>query len=355
MLRKFLPFAFLVFLGVFLTVCAFSAVPSSPIQIFGVWHCGSDLCGWDHIRELSEFDSRNHWLIDRGDGVPAVNLVVLSFVNPLKLLNRTTDQYTMNGIPAGMTADIVKYFENKNVRVMLSIGGFTYTKDWDTALAADPSQLGANAAQVAKQLNVGTEIDYENDHNPNIAGLQKFIDAYRLILPYDKTGQNPAARLTIDLGSDDGYLRALSQVATRDWLTTSHPLLDYANAMVAYDEADSATMEAGWEEHVSGNDTVPPLAPAKLTGSLFITSRRQVTPECLDFESSLQNKTENFVRNISPHGSGTSAGLLGYMFWAAECPGSRAACTVPPNICSAVSIGAKAFNISIPMPALRQD
>src|SRR5450759_4234840 len=49
----------------------------------------------------------NRWLIDRGDGRPSVNLVVLSFVHPLKLLNGTTDSTTLNGVPRGMTADIV--------------------------------------------------------------------------------------------------------------------------------------------------------------------------------------------------------------------------------------------------------
>ena len=258
MLKTFLAF----FSGVFCIlalsqiVAAFGPVPSSAIQIYGVWHCGSDLCGWDHIRDLGEFDSKNHWLIDRGDGIPAVNLVVLSFVNPLKLLNHTTDSYTANGIPLGMTSDIVNYFESKNIRVMLSIGGFTYTKDWDAALATDPSQLGIDAAQIAKGLNVGIEIDYENDRNPNIAGLEKFIDSYRSALPYDKTGKKAPARLTIDLGSDDGYLSALSQAATKNWLTTTRPVLDYANAMVAYDEADPSTTEAGWQEHVFGNDSI---------------------------------------------------------------------------------------------------
>ena len=70
------------------------AVPTSasPIQVYGVWHCGSDLCGWDRIRDMTDFDSKNHWLIDRGDGSPSVNLVVLSFVNPLRLLNLTNDR-----------------------------------------------------------------------------------------------------------------------------------------------------------------------------------------------------------------------------------------------------------------------
>jgi hypothetical protein len=43
-------------------------------------------------------------MIDRGDGSgpPSVNLVVLSLVQPLKLLNKTTDSQTLNGVPLGM-------------------------------------------------------------------------------------------------------------------------------------------------------------------------------------------------------------------------------------------------------------
>src|SRR5213592_2119795 len=62
---------------------------ATPIQIYGTWHCGNDACTWATVRDMTDFDAKNHWIIDRGDGVPSVNLVVLSFVNPLKLLNQT--------------------------------------------------------------------------------------------------------------------------------------------------------------------------------------------------------------------------------------------------------------------------
>jgi len=105
-----------------------SVASATPISIYGAWHCGNDYCTWGTVRSVSEFDSKNHWLIDRGNGVPSVNLVILSFVEPLKLLNKTTDSTTLNGIPRGMTADIVNYFKSRNIRVMLSIGGITYVK-----------------------------------------------------------------------------------------------------------------------------------------------------------------------------------------------------------------------------------
>lgn len=48
-----------------------------------------------------EFDLANHWIIDRGDGTdkPSVNLVVLSFLEPMKLLDAVTDNAFLNGVP----------------------------------------------------------------------------------------------------------------------------------------------------------------------------------------------------------------------------------------------------------------
>jgi hypothetical protein len=94
--------------------------------------------------------------------------VVLSFVNPLKLLDNITDDRTLNGVPRGMTADVVSYFKDRGIRVMLSIGGITYTDDWNAALAKDPEQLGTAAAAVATRLGVGIEIDYEENSSPNL-------------------------------------------------------------------------------------------------------------------------------------------------------------------------------------------
>src|SRR5215472_15898705 len=122
---------------------------AAQIEIYGAWHCGNDFCTWSTVRNMSDFDTKNHWMIDRGDGVPSVNLVVLSFVNPLKRLNKTNDSQTVNGAPIGMNSAIVSYFTSHNIRVMLSIGGITYTNYWNTALNTNPTQLGTYAAQAA--------------------------------------------------------------------------------------------------------------------------------------------------------------------------------------------------------------
>ncbi|MFM2146083.1 MAG: hypothetical protein RL732_919, partial [Bacteroidota bacterium] len=169
---------------------------ASSLQIYGVWHAGNDACTWASVRTVDEFDSKNHWIIDRGNGQPSVNLVVLSFVNPLKLLNRTNDAATSNGLPKGMTKEIINYFKSRNIRVMLSIGGITYTQDWNSALASNASLLGDRAARLADSLGVGIEIDYEENSSPNLTGLQDFITAYRSRIPYDATGAKHSARLT---------------------------------------------------------------------------------------------------------------------------------------------------------------
>jgi hypothetical protein len=331
------------------------------VSIYGAWHCGNDFCTWASVRNMTDFDTRNRWLINRGDGSPSVNLVSLSFVHPLRLLNKTNDAGTSLGIPIGMNQAVVDYFKTRGVRVQLSMGGITYTDAWNQALATNPVQLGLNAADAAQRLGVGFEIDYEENTNPNLVGLQAFINAYRSVHPYDASGTNPAARLTIDLASGDRWLIDITRKATADWLNTTTPVLDYANAMVPSRQPNSAaSATADWQEHVDGKPQfgppILPLAPAKFTGALYIVTGSKAAPECTSFSSSLINSTGSFVQSVAPNGAGTTSGMLGYMFWAAECSSTRRVCTVPPNSCEGgVGVGATAYGIPIPMPALRQN
>jgi hypothetical protein len=326
----------------------------TQMQVYGAWHCYTDGCGWLSVPNMTTFDTDNHWLIDRGSGQPSVNVVVLSFVNPVELMNLTTNSTTTNGIPIGMNTAVVNYFQSKGVRVMFSIGGIRFVKNWDKALSSNPTQLGinaANAANAAKQFNVGIEIDYEKSSNPNLTGLQQFISAYRSVVPYDATGNNFAARLTIDLGNDDLYLQSLSAYATAHWLSTSTPVLDYANAMVASQKTTVSALETGWAQHVNGVTGVPPLAPAKMTGSLWLIAGQ---PNCATFSTSDQKTAANFVETIPPNGAGTTNGMLGFMFWAAGCQGQGTGCTFPPTTCEGgMGVACTTFNIPIPMPPLR--
>src|SRR5438874_2885980 len=294
-------------LAIFLSMAALTA--QGQMQVYGLWHCYTDACSWASVPQMTLFDTNNHWIMDGGDGHPSVDVVVLSFVNPVKLMNLTTDSGDVNGIPICMTTPVVNYFQSKGVRVMMSIGGISYTKDWDKALGANPTQLGINAANAAKQFNVGMEIDYEKSSNPNLNGLQQFVTAYRSVVPYDATGSNFAARLTIDIGDGDTYLTALENYAVTNWLKTSAPVLDYANAMVGSQKTNVATLESGWQQHVDGlSGSVPPMAPAKLTGSLWLIGGK---PNCNNFSNSDQNTAASFVETLAPAGAGTTTGVLG--------------------------------------------
>lgn len=327
----------------------------TPISVYSAWHCTADFCTWATAEDATTFDNQNRWMIDRdmnGSYHPSVNNVTFSFVQPVKLMDNTTDSGDINGVPIGMNTTAVSYFENRGVRVQFSIGGQTYTSDWDTALATNPTALGTNAANAAKSFNVGMEIDYENNRTPNLTGLQAFVNAYRAVLPYDPTGANQAARLTIDLGAGDTYLTQIANYASTNWLKTSNPVLDYASAMVVSQNTSVSKLEAYWSQHIDGYNGVPPVAPAKLTGSLWLTGTDN---DCKSFANSNQKAAGNFVQTVAPAGAGTTVGMLGFTFWAAGCQGTSTACTFPPNTCqNGIGAGATAFNIPIPMPALRQ-
>jgi len=330
----------------------------TPMQIYGVWHCGNTYCDWSDVRDAETFDAANHWIVDRGDGSgqPSVNLVVLSFLNPLDVL-RMTDEGSANpsGVPPGMTQKIVDYFKDAGIRVMMSIGGVTYTDFWDEALATDPWQLGLNAASIATTFDVGIEIDYERNLDPNLAGLELFIEAYRSVHPYDASGFNHAARLTIDLAAGGRYLQDLNRHATIYWLDNDNPVLDYANAMVHR----SSGTPSHWQEHVDGKPTydpvIPPKAPNRFTGGLYLKGNMA---NCKDFYSSEQWEHAEYVQTVAPNGEGISVGMLGYMFWAAEYPSARKnyTATVPPDTCEdGMGTAATIFDIPIPMSGLRQE
>lgn len=92
-------------------------VPPTPaqtkMQVHGVWHCYTDGCNWFSVPDMVTFDRDNHWLIDRGNGSPSVNVVAPGFVNPGDLMNLASSSHTKNGIPVGMEAAVVNYFQSK--------------------------------------------------------------------------------------------------------------------------------------------------------------------------------------------------------------------------------------------------
>src|SRR6185436_19692711 len=113
------------------------------------------------------------------------------------------------------------------------------------------------------------------------------------------------------VAAGDRWLIDLNRYATQYWLQTSDttvaPVLDYSNAMVTGSPTD-------WQEHLDGKPNygppVPPLAPAKFTGGLWVKGG---IANCNDFNSSLQKSYANFVQTAAPNGAGVTRGMLGYM------------------------------------------
>ena len=71
------------------------------------------------------------------------------------------------------------------------------------------------------------------------------------------------------------------------------------HAMVTARRSNNAqSVIDNWQEHVDGKPQfappIPPLAPAKFTGSLWLTGRSPV-PECVDFFNSQQYETADYV------------------------------------------------------------
>ena len=322
------------------------------LSVYGVWHCGNTFCAWSQVRDMAEFDHANRWIIDRnsaGDHRPAVNLVVLSFLKPMELLLGTTNNAFANGIPVGMTPEVVAYFTSHGIRVLLSMGGVTYTDSWNQALAANPGLLAQRAVAAIESLGAdGLEIDWENGTPTaaQMAAMETFIATYN---------EQTSAALTLDLAVGNRYLQELSRRAAADWLPNGH--IDYVNAMVPRGEPDTTQ----WQEHVDGKaNYAPPIlpkAPAKIAVSLWLTNGRTPHANCVDFSASMQLAKADYVQTVQPNGAGLTMGFLGYMFWAAECPSTRNVCTTPPNSCeSGLGVGASRFDIQpLDFSALRQN
>ena len=146
------------------------------------------------------------------------------------------------------------------------------------------------------------------------------------------------------------------QKATADWLKTTNPVLDYANAMVPARQPSASGAIENWDEHIDGKlqyvTEIPPLAPCKFTGALYI-SGNSPTAECVNFYSSIQYTNRDYIQKIMPNGAGQTSVMLGLMFWAAECPSTRQTCVT--NCSNGLGEGSKYFGMSVPMPALRQN
>lgn len=337
-----------------------SQIPPKTFPIFGAWICDSQPynCTWsDPITSADlatggSFDKKYHWVIDQ----PALNLVVLSFVNPEELLEKFNSSLVVDGLPIGMNQEVVNYFKSRGLRVMLALGGVAYNEDWNLALATNPKQLALNAAAVAQKLGVGIEINFEDPDMtlPRMSQLEDFIVTYRSVHPYDATGQNPAARLTIDLPIGNGFLHILDEWASRRWLQNdSDPKmkLDYANSLVADKQFTAPEYQKHWQENLDGSsDLTPPIVPlvgSKFTVSLYLEDSKKLYDECTNFPNSLLSYRQTGQYVITHK-------ILGYMFWAVGNPIGQIN-TYPPHTCqNGLGKATEFYGIPVPMPPLPQ-
>ena len=299
---------------------------------------------------VAEFDSQNHWLIDRGDGRPSVNLVVLSFVNPLRLLNQTTDAAKLNGVPRGMTQDDRQLLHVRGIRVMLSIGGITYTDDWDTALAAerdaarpagrrrgDASSASASRSTTSRtaspNLTRPAELHHRlpggpsvrrHGHRPGAPGSPSTSrpatagsSTSTARRPPTGCAPTPRCSTTPTRWCRPGSRRRRPRRATgRSTSTASH---------------STARRSRRWRR---------PSSPA----ALYIAEGSKVRPECNNYGASVHEGHRAVRADGRAQRCGTTAGMLGFMFWAAERPSTRGVGTVPPNTCEGgVGAGATAL------------
>jgi len=259
--------------------------------------------------------------VNRGDGKPTANIVVFSFLSPLDLLRNTTNGAFLHGVPRGMTKKVVQFFQSKGILVVFSIGGesFSSNGNWDQALA-DATTLARNAAVVAKTFGVGMEIDYEVDNAGKAAALNNFVKAYRQIIPQS---EDPSAILSVDMGSDLGYLEAVAKLASQ-WLSSN--MINFANAMVSDKPWQSISEAASnWDQHLKGNGNVPAIDPSKMLVSLYTSNGAK---NCHNWSGTVLEQAVPWVQQNS---------VRGIMFWAAGCVES---CV---QDCTGVEQGSKLF------------
>jgi len=232
----------------------------------------------------------------------------------------------LNGqIPAGFTKGEVNYFKNKNVYVLFSIGGASYSSNWDSALNSNAAQLAKNAANIAQQYGVGIEIDYEQDSGASMGLLNTFVQTYRSIIPYDGSASpSPQSILTVDLGAGTGYLSAIAATAG-GWLSKNQ--VNWANAMVSGDPNGDNTQY--WQQHLTGASwaNIPPMNPNQLVGSLYASSNAN---DCKSYTTPLPGSISWIQQNKA----------RGISFWAAGCPAGPNQCA---NNCPGIEQGSKVF------------
>ena len=213
-----------------------------------------------------------------------------------------------------MTPEIVDYFTSRGVRVMLSIGGITYTDDWNAGARGgrEPARAEGGRGRAAARRRHRDRLRGEPRARTS-PGCSRSSTPTARCIPYDATGANPTARLTIDLAAGDRWLIGIDRKATGRLAAHRHP---------------GARLR---ERHGARRSSPPPRRRSRTGRSTSTASRstrrrsrrwrrrsspgastsprdRSVRPECNDFAASLQSSTGAFVQTVAPKAGGTTAG-----------------------------------------------
>jgi len=212
--------------------------------VYGIWHCGTD-CAWTSKPDLSS----SAWILNRGDGKPTTDVVILSFMDPIALVNGQNSGGYTNGVPNGMIQSYT-YFTSKGIRVIFSIGGAAWSSRFVSALQQNAAQLAKNAAACALKYDVGIEIDVEVDNNSYASQLTTFVDTFRATIAYNGSPDAPSHTiLNIDVGAGTGFLGSLATLA-RGWVASNK--INWVNAMVSdkpWTNINDATN--AWQQHLN--------------------------------------------------------------------------------------------------------
>ena len=177
------------------------------------------------------------------------NAISLAFMDPTELLNPG------HGVPnafAEYTHLLRNGTENRDRQIFFAIGGIAFTGfDWLQS-TENAEKAGEAACEVAREHNVGIEIDHESSRGNDVEGLRSFLTGFRRKCPM---GKYP---VSIDLmGSPgggglpwaaDAVKELVPEGAPGDPPPPGGPYLDFVNVMVIGGCADSACLTGFWSQ-----------------------------------------------------------------------------------------------------------
>ena len=177
------------------------------------------------------------------------NAISLAFMDPTELLNPG------HGVPNAFgeyTHLLRNGTENRDRQIFFAIGGIAFTGfDWLQS-TENAEKAGEAACEVAREHNVGIEIDHESSRGNDVEGLRSFLTGFRRKCPM---GKYP---VSIDLmGSPGGGGLPWAADAVKELVPEGSPgdppppggpYLDFVNVMVIGGCADSACLTGFWSQ-----------------------------------------------------------------------------------------------------------